>query len=187
MWLLVGAGGHAKAVVEALEAGDIEIDAYVDLMAKDWPAARHIPSDEAALLLKKGNVVIGMGGVTGADLSRRLALLRRYRDAGWAAPAVVHPAATVSRRAKLGPGTIILAGAVVQPGALIDEGAIVNTCAIVEHDSRIGAGVHIAPGATVLGGCGVGEAAMVGAGAVVLPGAIVPEEGLVPALMRYPK
>lgn len=182
--LLVGAGGHAKAVAEAAEASIGEIIAYVDPRPADWMGAAHLATD-ADVKANGIPVVIGVGGVTAAQLETRLALLDAYLGHGHAAPPVVHPQAHVSPHARLEAGAIVLAGAVVQPGAVIGRGAIVNTRAVVEHDSTIGEGSHIAPGSVVLGGCRIGRCAMIGAGAVVLPNTSVADGALVPALTRH--
>ena len=167
-FLLVGAGGHAKAIVEALESHALM--AYVDNVAAPWLAARHICDDETALRsAEPANFVLGVGGVTRDALERRFLLFERYLASGRAAPPLRHPAAYVSAAAQIEEGANILAGAVVQPGAVIGRAAIVNTGAIVEHDSHLGAGSHLAPRAVLLGGVTVGRCAMIGAGAVVLP------------------
>lgn len=184
--LLVGAGGHARAVAEALAAGKTPVDTYVDPRPSDWLHARHLVSDNEVEALPADGFVLGLGGMTPDELARRHALYRRYRDLGWAPRTVLHPAAFVSAHAELGEGCIVLARAVVQPAATLDEVVIVNTGAIVEHDSSVGAGTHVAPGAIVLGACTVGAACMIGAGALVLPGAEVPDGTLVPAGSRWP-
>ncbi len=182
--LLIGAGGHAKAVAEAAMATLGDISAYVDPRPADWLAAKHIAGDDK-VEADGMPVILGLGGVTAPHLKKRMAVLRRYLDNGHTAPVLQHPAAFVSDTARLDPGCIVLAGAVVQPGAVLGEGVIVNTRAVVEHDCEIGAGTHVAPGAIVLGGCRIGSCAMIGAGAVVLPGAAVADEELVPALTRH--
>jgi sugar O-acyltransferase (sialic acid O-acetyltransferase NeuD family) len=183
-YILVGAGGHARAVVEAAAENLGAITAYVDPRPAKWLAAKHLTADseiDAADL----PVVIGVGGVTTAQLAKRLVLLDAYLNRGHYLPPIVHPTAHVSPSAQLEAGAIVLAGAFVQPGVIIGRGTIVNTRAIIEHDSMIEAGTHVAPGAVILGGCRVGRCVMVGANAVVLPGTVVADETLVPALTRY--
>jgi sugar O-acyltransferase (sialic acid O-acetyltransferase NeuD family) len=188
--LLVGAGGHAKAIVEAIAATGGKVGAYVDPRPADWLAGRQYESDATAWAeLDDGNskFVIGLGGTGAEALNRRMDIFTDYRDRGYAAPPIVHPAAWVSASADIAEGVVVLAGAIVQPGARVGEAAIVNTRGVVEHDSEIGPGAHVAPGAVVLGGCKVGRCAMIGAGAVVLPGEVVPDGIVVPAAGRYPK
>lgn len=182
--VLVGAGGHAKAVCEAIRANDGTIAAYVSPSAADWLDARHI-ADDAAAQPEWGNAVLGIGGVEPVALTRRLALLDRYLARSFGAVPVVHRAAHVSPAAVLEPGVVVLAGAIVQPGAVVGRGCIVNSGAIVEHDAVLGAGSHAAPGAIVLGNCRVGDCCMIGAGSVVLQGVTVAARTLIRAGSVY--
>ena len=178
--LLVGAGGHSKAIVEALGGGALA--AYVDNAAAPWLEATRIADDETALQSAvPENFVMGLGGESLAALDRRYTLFKQYVGSGRAAPPLCHPEAHVSPSADIAAGAIILAGAIVQPGAIIGRAAIVNTGAIVEHDSQLGAGSHLAPGAMLLGEVVVGRFSMVGAGAVVLPQSEIGDRVLVPA------
>jgi sugar O-acyltransferase (sialic acid O-acetyltransferase NeuD family) len=185
--LLVGAGGHAKAVVEALAAAKCPVDTYVDPRPSNWLQVRHLGSDTEAEALLADNFVLGVGGISPQDLVRRHGLYRVYRERGWMAHTVIHASAVISAQAEIGEGCIILARAVIQPGARLGEAVIINTGAIVEHDSAVGAGSHVAPGAIVLGGCTIGAECMIGAGALLLPGARVADATLIPAGVRYPK
>jgi len=185
--LLVGAGGHARAIAETLAAMRHPVDCYVDPQPRDWLDARHLASDDEAEVLPADDFVLGVGGMSPDDLSRRHKLFRRYCERGWKPRSVIHPSAVISTTAEIGGGCTILACTVVQPAVRLGEAVIVNTGAIVEHDSSVGDGSHVAPGAIVLGGCTVGAACMIGAGALVLPGAMVPDGTLVAAGARYPK
>ena len=183
--LLVGAGGHAKAIAEAL--GSDRIAAYVAGETAPWLAAEHIGGDAAALRSAHPvNFVMGLGGASRQALLSRLSLFERYLESGRTALAVRHPAAHISPSARIEAGAIILAGAVVQPDAVVERAAIVNTGAIVEHDSCLGAGSHLAPGAVLLGGVTVGRCVMIGAGAVVLPESEIDDEYLVAANTLHP-
>ena len=216
-FVLIGAGGHAKSVVEAAASAGYSLDCYIDPHESSWlgvfssglgkglvttkaaganvpcgglawPDARHISEDELRTGAVAGAavVILGIGGVNPAGLEKRLALLDTYLRDGMKAPPVQHAASSVSPRATLAEGAIVLAGAAVQAGASIGRGVIINTRAIVEHDSTIGAGSHVAPGAIVLGGCRIGSCCMIGAGAVILPGTTIADDSLVPAGTRYP-
>lgn len=186
--LLAGAGGHAKAVYEAVVAAGDTVSAYADPRSAGWLAAHHYPDDRAADDEDPDTaVVVGIGGVTPENLRARLRVLDRYLERGRPAPTVVDRTASVSTTAALGSGVVVLAGAVVQPSADVGRGVIVNTRAVVEHDSVVGAGSHVAPGAVVLADCTIGECVMIGSGAVVLPASAVPDDTLIPALSRYPR
>ena len=178
--LLIGAGGHAKAIVESLAAQKLSLIAYIDPRSADWLTVRHLVSEERY----EGPAcaaIIGFGGVTPQQLKRRFDVTAAWADRGFSLPSVVHPAAVVSASARIGDAAQILAGAIVQPGAVVGRGVIVNSGAIVEHDALIEKGAHIAPGAVILGGAKVGSYCMVGARAVVLPGNVLPDNSLLPA------
>lgn len=186
--MLVGAGGHAKAIAETIFDNGGVLDRYVDPKAASWLTATHIECDnEVSEDQDDIRLAIGLGGVTPEGLVRRLEIFDQYRKHGFKAPPVIHGDAIVSDSARCEPGTIILAGAVVQPGATLGRAAIINTRAVVEHDSLIDAGAHIGPGGIVLGGVTIGACAMIGAGAVILPGTNVPPEFLVPAGSVFPR
>ena len=181
--ILVGAGGHAKALVETALVSGQSVCAYVDPKECPWLTARHVTEDHD-VKPTDGNVVVGFGAVEPEGLRRRLRVLDGYLERGFDAPPLIHRAAYVSPDAELEPGVAVLGGAVVQPGAVVGRGSIVNSGAIIEHDASIGSGTHVAPGAIVLGDCRVGDCCMIGAGAVVLQMCLVPSDTLVPALER---
>jgi len=184
--LLIGAGGHAKVVCDALHASGRTVGAYVDPRAAAWLDLLRFESDEAALADEAlHDIAIGLGGVTPAALEARYAVMKRYQARGRSAPAIVDPRGALSGSAMLAPGAQALVGSIVNANAQVGEGAIVNTRAVVEHDARVGRGTHVAPGAIVLGGADVGEFCMIGAGAIVLPGVRIADRTLIPARALY--
>jgi sugar O-acyltransferase (sialic acid O-acetyltransferase NeuD family) len=182
----LGAGSHAKSVLEAIRsAGRFEVAALVD----DDPARAGgevlgfpIVGPDALERLGADGVThafAGVGGVGSSSARRRV--FERLLAAEFELPAIVHAAAIVSPWARLGRGAQVLAGAVVNAGAEIGDGVIVNTGAIVEHDCRLGAHAHIAPGARLAGLVTVGEGAHVGLGAIVIEGVQIGAAALVAA------
>lgn len=80
---------------------------------------------------------------------------------------LIHPDAVISRRVKIGEGSVIMAGAVINTDVVIGKGCIINTGASVDHDCRIGDFAHISVGAHVAGTCEIGKKTWIGAGATV--------------------
>lgn len=89
---------------------------------------------------------------------------------GYIFPVLIHPKAIVDETAKIGEGTVIMAGAVVQADAVIGRHCILNSACSVDHDAIIGDYVHIGPGAHLCGNVTVGDGALVGVGARAVPG-----------------
>ena len=163
---VVGAGGHAKVVIAALEArGENVVGVLDDDAAKHGSKILGVSVVGACEELDhaRADAVLAIG-----DNATRKQLAGRLAGVTWRA--VVHPRAIVHTSVRLGEGSVVLAGAVVQPDATIGPHAIVNTAASVDHDCELGAFVHLAPGVRLAGDVVVEEGAFVGIGASVLPG-----------------
>lgn len=172
--VILGGGGHARVVLEALRASktasplgivDPALEGEVD-------GLQVLGGDEVLHTLPKGTLfVVGLGAVR--DNKPRRVLFEKALSCGLEPLTVAHPSAFVSLSAVLEPGCVVLPRAVVNAGAHIGANAIINTGAIVEHDCVVGAHAHIATGAVLCGQVRVGALAHVGAGAVVRQGAMV--------------
>lgn len=172
--IVLGTGGHARVVVDALECAGLAIEGAVAPTAvADVLGVPYLGSDELLVARGAGAVRLANGvGSVDAD-GRRAALFERYIELGFQFVQVLHPSAIIARATRVGHGAQVFAGAVVQTGTTLDRNVIVNTRASVDHDCVIGAHVHVAPGATLAGGVVVAAGAHIGAGAVVLQGRTV--------------
>ncbi len=173
--IIIGAGGHAAVVADALTACGIEIVGFTDID----PArrgGRHVGlpvlGDDKHVLstYRQDDIMLanGIGGIAATEPRRSVQI--GLQQAGWRFMTVQHPSAIVSPTAQIGSGVQLLAGSIVQVGARIGEGSIINTGAIIEHDCEIGSFVHTAPRALLCGDVKVGSDSHVGAGAVVKQG-----------------
>ena len=79
----------------------------------------------------------------------RIRIQEMLEKQGTSCPVLIHPAASVSRYASLGPGTVVMAGAVIEAPASIGRGVIIDIGALIDHDVQIGDFSHIRPGAVV--------------------------------------
>jgi sugar O-acyltransferase (sialic acid O-acetyltransferase NeuD family) len=162
--LILGAGGHGKAVAEAaLLSGDWQYMLFVD---DRWPQLQEsfgfpVVAD-----------IAGLTSVTGAQAAivavGNNALREQWMDAlhaaGLTLATVIHPRACVSRSAQLGEGCAIMALAMVGVDARIGRGAIVNANATVDHDASLGDFAHLGVGVQIAGGVVVGARSWLQAG-----------------------
>ncbi len=172
--ILLGAGGHAKVLLDILLEQNIEVLGIAEKDGTDLPSGLYgVPvigsdSDVQQYPPDKVELVNGIGSVGSTTLRQKV--YERFKRQGYRFTQVIHPRAVVSIRAELGEGVQIMAGAVVNIGTRIKEDSIINTNASVDHDCLIGAHVHIAPGVTLSGGVTVGEGSHIGTGASVMQG-----------------
>lgn len=166
---VLGSGGHAKVVIDALLA----IDRQIFISVFDDNSCR-----EGELLLSDFSVSCSAADVSihrnyhiaiGQNKTRE-ALAGRYAGKGSNFLSVIHPKAIVSSFAALAAGVFVAPNAVIAAESTIGRGAIINHSAVVDHECEIGEFSHVAPNTTLGGGVVVGDRSFVGAGAVVLPG-----------------
>lgn len=163
--LIIGAGGHGKAVAEAaLLSGEWQRIAFAD---DRWPGLREtfgwpVVGDVAglpALEIQCEGAIAAIG-----NNALREQCVKAIRDAGLTLVTVVHPRACVSPAAAIGSGTAIMALAMVGVDAAIGEAAIINANATVDHDATLGEFAHLGVGVQLAGGVQIGARAWLQAG-----------------------
>lgn len=171
--LIIGAGGHAQVVAEALwrmaEAGSgWEPLGFVDdeptRQGRSFLGLPVLGPLTAWREIGADAVIVAIG-----DNATRRRLYLALQEAGARFATVVHPRAVVAPDVLIGPGSMVLAGVVVNTGSVIGANVILNTACSLDHHNRIGDHVHVAPGVHTGGEVTIGEGALVGIGATVLP------------------
>ena len=169
--IVLGAGGHAKVVLEAIRAaGQLDIVGLLDaeLAGTAVLGATVLGGDDLLPGLRASGVACAVVALGSNAVRERVGA--RLRELGFTLPPVLHPAAQVSPSARIEEGAVIMARACIGPLAWVEALAIINTNAVVEHDNAIGRAAHIAPGTALAGTVTVGARALVGVGSAVRPG-----------------
>lgn len=179
--VIIGAGGHACVVMDALLFGQSNSS---HLVFADDNVTLHGHSVLGLPVLGLPNELVRSGihfhVAVGANGPRE-SLYIRMLGAGGVPFAVVHPRASISGHARLGDACFVAANAVIGPAASVGVGAIINHGSVVDHESIVGDFSHIAPGATLAGGVMIGRGVLIGAGVNVLPGVIIGDGAVVGA------
>lgn len=173
--IVVGASGHAKVIIEAIELGKKYniiglIDTYKEIGTevlgyKVIGREEDIPKLASTYKLAGGVIAIG-------DNWTRYLIFKKiksiYPDFNFLL--VVHPTAQVSESAQIGEGTLIESGAVVKANADIGINCIVNSNTSIGHDSSMGDFSSAAPGVSVGGNTKIGDFSAVSIGATIIHG-----------------
>lgn len=122
-----------------------------------------------------------------SNIPARWEAWNRINEAGYEAPALIHPRAYVADSAHIERGAMIMAGSIVDVRARVDEIAVLWPGACVNHDARVQKNTFISPNATLCGFADVGAHSFVGAGTVVVDHGQVPEGSFLNMLTRYIK
>lgn len=174
--LIVGAGGHGRSVAEAaMMSGHYEVAGFVDDSAVDIKDIWGIPMlGETGNLLAYRSLTQAVIVAIGNNNARRR-LSDRFVQAGYELVSVLHPRATISSRAVIGPGSAIMAGAIIGTEAQLGRGVIVNCGAIVDHHARVADFGHLGVNACMAGGTVLGRGAWLQAGSAIGYGVQVPD------------
>lgn len=172
----IGAGGHAKVVIEALRrSARYDIRGLLDnATGRRAGSVAGVPilggDDQLAQLRADGieNAFIGVG--TPRDTLARIRIWGWLKQQGISVVSAIDPSAIVISAGEIGEGATVLARAVIQTDARLGKNVLINTGAIVEHDCEIHDHAHVASGAVLCGGVVVEEGAFIGSAACIQPG-----------------
>jgi len=177
--ILLGAGGHAKVLLDALSCSADEVLGYVSPDASSSVLGiDYLGNDESILryAAEEVRLVIAVG-----DIGLRQRLFDAFKARGYSFAPVIHPSAIISKDSVLGEGVQVMAGAVIQAGVRVQADVIINTRASIDHDCHIDAHSHMAVGAILAGDIGVGKRVLIGAGSTVIQGVHVGDDSVVGA------
>lgn len=156
---VLGAGGHARAVIGLLLDLDVEVVNFHDSKILDGENICGVMGTTQPIP-ENGYVVLGIGD--NALRKEKFELLYKH-----VAKPFLHPTAFVAKSCDIGKGTTIFPKSVVNTLAVIGDNCIINSGAIVEHEAVVGSHTHISVGAIVCGRAKIGDCCFVGAGAIV--------------------
>jgi sugar O-acyltransferase (sialic acid O-acetyltransferase NeuD family) len=100
----------------------------------------------------------------------RKRLVESFSKIGFRFSTLLHPAANISKYAKLGNGVVINFGVNISANAVIGDFVKVNTSANVMHDAHIGNYTTLAPNSVILGRVCIEELCYIGSNSTILPG-----------------
>lgn len=169
--IIIGAGGQAQAVIDALEYYPENnvvglLDSNKDLHGKS--VGEHMvlgDISEVTELAKEEKIDSAFIAI--GDSKVRIQYSELVEKLGLNIVNAVHPKSTISKKAILGKGIFIGAGAVIGPYSQIGDYSIVNINAIIPHYNKISKFVNIAPGVSMGGGCEIGYCSFIGIGASI--------------------
>lgn len=186
--LLLGAGGHAKVIIDTLRSYYKNIS-IIGITEKDQSklgqTLLNVPilgtDDILQDLYTKGlrKVFISLGTVR--NYKPRAYLYKVIKKIGFQCINVIHGTSFLSEYVSLGEGNAVLAGAIINTETQIGHNCIINTGSIVEHECRLGNNIHVGPGAKLSGCVVVEDNCFIGIGANIIQGIHIGENSIIGA------
>lgn len=167
--LLIGGGGHCRAVIDVLELEDkYDIAGVIDkkeLVGEGVLGYKVIgcDGDLEELFKKYKYAIVTVGQIQSNAL--RVKLFNYLKRIGYKLPVVISPLAYVSKHAKIGDGTVVMHQALINSNVIIGKNCIINSKALVEHDCQVKDSCHISTASVLNGGTIVEEGTFFGSNA----------------------
>jgi|GEM_PF-149524 len=179
--IVLGAGGHAKVIIEILRAAGYEVSYCVG--GADSPEqCMGVPvlrGDNHLSELRQLGYSLLFPAIGSNAIRERAAAYAV--NIGYELINAISPQAIISPSVVLGKGIAIMSGAVINAQSTLEDLVIINTGATVDHDCRIGFCAHVAPQCALAGNVTIGSGALVGIGTSIIPAITIGNQSLVGA------
>lgn len=167
--IIIGAGGHALAVLDAVNSNySIEI-VFVGLPNEHLNNGNYEIIDNINDLVHRDNDVYF---VAVGDNYKRQKIVKELieSNAKIKFATIVHASAYVSKLATIYPGSLVLGGAHVGPAAVLQRHSLLNSRCSIDHECVIEEFASIGPGAVLGGNVTVGARSVIAMSACVHQG-----------------
>ena len=183
--MLLGGGGHCLSCIGVIEkanshsiVGIVERDGALGELAHGYPILG-TDAQLAELLPQIDEVLITLGQIT--DAAPRKNLFDQLLGLGAQFATISASDSSISSRASIGAGTVVLSGSTVNAGARIGMNCIINSHALVEHGAEVHDHCHVSTGALVNGDVVIGAESFIGSGAIIREGVVIGAQSVIGA------
>lgn len=163
--LILGAGGHGKAVAEAAKLN--KEWTHIAFIDDRWPQLKmvvDIPVVSDIKGLRDISSQYSVAIVAIGNNKTRLEWFNLLEAIDLSIVSIIHPSASVSLTAQIGKGTAVMALAVIGVDAKVGQGCIINAHSTVDHDVILDEFAHIGVGVHLAGGVRIGKRAVLQSG-----------------------
>lgn len=184
--ILIGAGGHAKVIVDTIEKSKkYDIIGFTDQNVPIKPVYKnyHVISTDQHLEAIFNNgvqnafICIGFMGLP----SVREQIYFKLKKIGYTLPVIIDPSAVLASDVCIGEGTYIGKNTIINADVKIGKMCIINTAAVIEHECSIQDFTHISINATICGQTSIGKNVFIGANATVIQNCVISDNCFIKA------
>tara|TARA_B100000780_G_C21066605_1_gene428942 strand:+ start:197 stop:805 length:609 start_codon:yes stop_codon:yes gene_type:complete len=169
--IIIGAGSHANSCVDVIELekkysiyGLIDEKKPRSIILKKY---KYLGRDKDLKKIRKTikYAIICVGFIHDFNLRNKIYL--NLKKLKFKIPNIISPISYVSKKSKIGFGTMIFHEALINSNVTIGNNSIINTKSLIEHDVKIGNNCHISTGVIVNGNSKIGDNTFIGSGSVI--------------------
>lgn len=178
--VIIGAGGHGRAVFDVAHSAGIQVEAFVDgqLAGQKVFGVNVVAEVSNIAWLQNTKYFVAIGD---NSLREKVVEKTRFELPNAIEATLVHETAYVSPFSVVEPGCVIMAKAFVGPNCQIEAGCILNTGSQIDHDGHMQAFSSLGPNACLGGTVKLGRRSIVAIGATVRHGLRIGNDSLLAA------
>lgn len=168
--LIFPCNGNGLEALDCLTEADCFLGFVDDAPEKHGRRVYGFPVfDRSAFAIHAEAAVLAVPGSPNSYRTRRQLIERLAIDARRFTN-VLHPTASISRRASLGHNVLVMAGAVIAGNAVVGDNVCILPNTVIHHDVVIGSWSLIGSAVAIAGGAVVEENCYVGSGSSIMQG-----------------
>lgn len=161
--IMIGAGGHAKSVLECIDKRSHKVVGFIDAFKKGTFLEYSILGDKIEDINEFDKYYYF---VTIGDNKLRQQYYAIIKNLNLKLVNIIDSSAYVSGSATIGEGCFVGKMAIINAEAKIGDNCIINNKALVEHECVVGNHTHISTNTTVNGNVEIGDNVFLGSGSV---------------------
>ena len=146
--IMIGAGGHAKSVVDSINEDEIELVGFIDENKVGEHFGYPIFGNKIDEIpnFRDYYYFVSIG-----DARFRKLWYERVVELNLKTLNIIDKTAVISKSARIGTANYIGKFAVINADSVIGDNNIVNTKALIEHECRVGNHIHLSTGSIING------------------------------------
>lgn len=176
--VFIGAGGHAKSVIDSVDTNSYEIYGFIDTMKTGTHFGYPIFGDNFINVPRYQEHLYFIA--IGNNRARKDWFLK-LQELGLQTLNIIDKSALVSKNVKMGVGNFIGKMAIVNADVVIGNNNILNTRCLIEHECMIGNHCHISTNSVINGNVIVRNEVFYGSSAVCKGQLFIGEKSIVGA------
>ena len=168
--VLVGLGGHAKAVLDLKSFSTKSITSYIDKRPmRDNLGLSYLGDKVTNDIIEIFKILPGFSYYNFHTRERHYNVFGEWNSYHFCDP-IIDESARIGNDSRIGNGTVVFPGVIIGRNVEIGEGCVINSGSIIEHNSIVKRFTHVAPSATICGNVSIGQYSLIGANCTIING-----------------
>lgn len=160
--LLFGSGGYSNVVIDILEKKKIKLVGYLDIKKNQELKLKYLGKISENIKLIKNKKIAGFIAIGNNYIRQTVYNEVNKINKNFSWETIIDPSCIVSKKTKIGSGSIVIAGTTINSNVKIGKHCIINTNNSIDHDNYIDDFSSTGPSVTTGGSVKIGSLSHIG-------------------------